>query len=401
MPTLLQINTTLNRGSTGRIAEQISSLAQSHGWDCYIAHGARYVNKSAHKSYQIGTKLGNIIHAVMGEYLGLHGFGSTIATFLFLIKVRKIKPNIIHLHNVHGYYLNIRMLFSFLAKTNIPIVLTLHDCWTFTGHCTHFESKGCYKWKEACGKCPQLMAQYKSRIIDRTSKNLSIKKALYDKLSNLTITPVSQWLGNLVAQSILNKHKIKVINNGIDLSIFKPLKTDIKQKLNIDNNKKLILGVVSSGFKGKKEFIELSLNPQYQIVIIGIKSEWMDGIPSNIICIPHTNSQSELAEFYSAADVFLNPTSDDTFPTVNLESLACGTPVVTYKSGGSPETIDAHTGIAVERGDVDNLKIAVEKILANGKESYSGLCRKRAEKYYNKDERFKDYINLYETLLQK
>lgn len=400
MQTLLQINTTLNRGSTGRIVEQVSTLAQNYGWNCYIAHGARYINNSNHKTIKIGSKLGNIVHAILGEYLGLHGFGSTIATYLFLRKVKKIKPDIIHLHNLHGYYLNIKLLFTFLARTNIPVVWTLHDCWAFTGHCTHFEGNGCIKWKKGCGKCPLLMAQYKSRIIDRTRTNLRIKKNLYEKLSNLTITPVSQWLGDLVAQSILGNHKIIVINNGIDLSIFKPLKTNIRQKLNIASNKKMILGVVSSGFKGKKEFIELSLNSQYQIVIVGLKSEWIDRIPSNIICIPHTNSQFELAEYYSAADVFLNPTNDDTFPTVNLESLACGTPVVTYRSGGSPETIDVNTGIVVERGDIENLKIAVEKVLSQGKDSYSEHCRRRAEIHYNKDERFNDYINLYETLLR-
>jgi len=399
MPTLLQINTTLNRGSTGRIAEQISDLAQVRGWDCYIAHGARYINKSRHKSIQIGSKLGNIIHAILGEYLGAHGFGSTIATYLFLKKVLKIKPDIIHLHNVHGYYLNIRLLFSFLAKADIPIVLTLHDCWTFTGHCTHFENKGCYKWKDECGGCPQLMAQYKSRVFDCSRRNLLIKRTLYQKLSQLTIIPVSRWLGSLAAQSILQKHTIKVIHNGIDLSIFKPLKTNIREKLYINRNKKIILGVVSSGFKGKKEFIALSQNPAYQIVVVGVKKEWMDDVPSNIICVSHTNNQVELAEYYSSADVFLNPTYDDSFPTVNLESLACGTPVVTYKSGGSPETIDGDTGISVSRGDLEALSMAIDTVLANGKDFYSERCRLRAEKFFNKDDRFKDYVNLYESLL--
>lgn len=399
MPTLLQINTTLNVGSTGRIAEQISDLAQIRGWNCYIAHGARYVNKSRHKSIQIGTKLGNIIHAVLGEYLGAHGFGSAIATYLFIRKVMRIKPDIIHLHNVHGYYLNIRLLFSFLAKANVPIVWTLHDCWTFTGHCTHFESKGCYKWKETCGECPQLMTQYKSRILDCSRKNLLIKKFLYDELSKLTITPVSQWLGSLVAQSILQKHTIKVIHNGIDISIFKPLKTNIREILNVNINKKIILGVVSSGFKGKIEFIRLSSNPKYQIVIVGVKKEWMDGIPSNIICVSHTNNQSELAEYYSAADVFVNPTYDDSLGLVNIESLACGTPVVTYRSGGSPETIDEHTGISVDRGDFVALNMAIDIVLAKGKETYSKHCRQRAEMFFNKDDRFKDYIDLYEKLL--
>lgn len=171
MPILLQINSTLNLGSTGRIAEQIALLAESKGWNCYIAHGARYVNPSQIKSFQIGTKFGNIIHAIMGEYLGMHGFGSTLATYRLIQWIKRIRPDVIHLHNLHGYYLNIAVLFKYLAKANIPIVWTLHDCWSFTGHCTHFESNGCYKWKTECGDCPLLMLQYKSRLIDRTTRN--------------------------------------------------------------------------------------------------------------------------------------------------------------------------------------------------------------------------------------
>lgn len=213
MPTLLQINTTLNSGSTGRIAEQISLMAEDRGWNCYIAHGARYVNSSQIKSIQIGSKLGNIFHAVMGEFLGMHGFGSTLATYRFIQKIKKIKPDIIHLHNLHGYYLNISVLFRYLAKANIPVVWTLHDCWSFTGHCTHFESHGCYKWKTECGDCPLQMLQYKSRLIDRSKRNFRIKKKLYSNIKNLTITPVSNWLGDLVKESILKDHKIQVIHN--------------------------------------------------------------------------------------------------------------------------------------------------------------------------------------------
>ena len=208
MPTILQINSTLNLGSTGRIAEQISLMAEVQGWNCYIAHGARYVNASKIHSIQIGTKWGNILHAIMGEYFGLHGFGSTLATYMFMRKVKKINTDVIHLHNRHGYYINIAILFRYLAKANIPVIWTLHDCWSFTGHCTHFESHGCYKWKTECGHCPLLMLQYKSRLIDRSKRNFLIKKNLYSQIKNMTIVPVSNWLGNLVNDSILNKHNI-------------------------------------------------------------------------------------------------------------------------------------------------------------------------------------------------
>lgn len=401
MPTLLQINTTLNLGSTGRIAEQISLMAEANGWDCYIAHGARYVNQSKIKSIQIGSKITNVMHAIKGEYFGMQGFGSTLSTYRFINQIQRIKPDIIHLHNLHGYYINIAILFKYLAKANIPIVWTLHDCWSFTGHCTHFENQGCYKWETECGNCPLLMLQYKSRLIDRSKRNFKIKKELYSHLRNITIVPVSNWLGSLVKKSILKEHRIKIIRNGIDLNLFKPIRSNIKEQLKINGNKKIVLGVVDSGFKGKKEFIALSKDSNYQVVIVGVKKDWMNNIPDNIICVPRTNSQKELAEYYSAADVFINPTQNDTFPTTNIESIACGTPVVTYNAGGSPEILDNNTGIVVNRNDIEALHVAIETILTNGKGHYVEVCRNRAVLNFNKDERYKDYLDLYSELTNR
>lgn len=217
----------------------------------------------------------------------------------------------------------------------------------------------------------------------------------------MTIVPVSNWLGDLVNESILNKHRIKIVHNGIDLDLFKPTVSNVRERLGIQKEKKMILGVVASGFKGKKEFIALSKDFDYQIVLVGIKTEWMDDVPDNIICIPRTNSQKELAEYYSAADVFVNPTEDDTFPTTNIESIACGTPVVTYNAGGSPEILDEHTGIVVNRDDIRALHRAINSILAKGKPYYLNACRNRAVQNYNKNERFRDYLNLYSELLRK
>lgn len=244
------------------------------------------------------------------------------------------------------------------------------------------------------------MAQYKSRLVDRSRKNYRIKKQLYERVNNMVVVPVSQWLGGLVKDSILNGHEIRVIHNGIDLTLFKPVTTNLRARLGIAENKNMILGVVASGFKGKKEFIELSKVPEFQVVVVGVNTKWMDGIPDNMICIPRTNSQRELAEYYSAADVFVNPTYDDTFPTTNIEALACGTPVVTYRAGGSPEIIDQYTGLAVERGDMTGLFDAIKTILCNGKQIYSDACRKRAVDNYNKEERFRDYIELYNELVK-
>lgn len=404
MPKLLLINTTLNSGSTGRITEQISALAETQGWDCYLAHGGRYINKSKFKTIQIRGKLDNVVHAVLGEFLGLHGFGSYLATKRFVKTIKKVKPDVIHLHNIHGYYLNIKVLFDYLAEADIPVVWTLHDCWSFTGHCTHFEKEGCYKWKTDCGNCPLLMAQYKSRLFDRSKKNLNIKKSLYAKQKNLIITPVSQWLGNLLSKSILKQHRIQVINNGIDLKVFNPTLSNLKKRLNIPEGNKRILGVVASGFgeeKGRTEFLEYSKNPEWQIVIVGLSDEDKRDIPDNIICINRTNSQEELAEFYSAADVFVNPTYNESLGLTNIEANACGTPVVTYKAGGSPETIDTTTGIVVARGDIEGMKNAIQLVLSKGKAEYLLASRKRVERLYNKNDRFMDYIKLYDELISK
>lgn len=404
MPRLLQINATCNWGSTGRIAEQIADNASKVGWDCIMAHGGRYVCKSKYTSVQVSSKIDNYIHAIKGEFLGRHGLGSTIATKKFVRIIRDMQPDIIHLHNIHGYYLNFQVLFEYLAESKIPIVWTLHDCWSFTGHCTHFEMAGCKKWQTGCNHCPLMMAQYKSRIIDRSSKNYILKKKLYEHLFNLTIVPVSMWLGNLVSQSILGRFPVRVIPNGIDLDVFKPQSSTIRNDLNIAKDKTVLLGVVGSGFdeeKGKKEFVELAKHSEYQIILVGLSKKEAKDLPANIIVIERTSNQKELAKYYTVADVFLNPTYNDTFPTTNIEAQACGTPVVTYRTGGSPETIDLSTGFVVEKGDIKGIINAIETIRTSSSTSYSLACRERAEILFNKDERFMDYIKLYESLLLK
>ena len=401
MPRLLQINTTLNCGSTGRIAEQIAIKAKEHGWDCYHAYGGRYVGKSLFQAIQVSPKYDNYLHALLGEYLGRHGLGSTLSTKRFVEIIKGLNPDVIHLHNIHGYYINYKVLFEFLKTAGIPVVWTLHDCWPFTGHCTHFDNVKCEKWKIECGNCPIQMAQYKSRFIDRSKKNYLLKKSLYAQLNNLTIVPVLHWLEGLVEQSILKHFPVRVIHNGIDLNVFKPTVNTIRERFGIPENKLFVLGVLGSGFveKGKEEFIEMSKKNDLQIMLVGLTDDEKKGLPDSIILVGRTSSQTELAEFYSAADVMLNPTYNDTFPTINIESIACGTPVITYRTGGSPEILDEHTGIVVEKGNLAGLNQALNSIREKGKSAYSEACRERAVKFFNKDERYEDYIELYNSVL--
>ncbi len=403
MKKILQINSTCNWGSTGRIAEDIGSLVIQEGWESYFAFGRNSLNSLSHK-LQIGNKKDYYTHALLTRITDRTGYYSKGATKQFIDRLEDIKPDIIHLHNIHGYYINIELLFKYIIKHNIPVVWTLHDCWSFSGHCSYFDYVNCYKWKNECYNCPQKGSYPASNFIDNSRRNFHNKKKLFTSVDNMTLVPVSNWLKGLVEESFLNKYPIEVIHNGIDLERFKPTEGDLKNRNNIQG-KSVILGVASewSKRKGLNDFIELSelISSDTVIVLVGISDEIKKKLPNNIISINRTNSIEELAQWYTTADVFINPTYEDNFPTTNLEALACGTPVITYCTGGSIEAVDDETGIIVEKGNVTGLKDAINNITSN-KLTYNSLnCRKRAETYYNKKFTFQKYIELYNKILNK
>ncbi len=404
MKTLLQINSVVNSGSTGRIAEDIGRIALDKGWESYIAY-ARNERPSQSQLIKIGSDWDIKMHGVQTRLLDNHGFASKRATHKFIEEVERIKPTIIHLHNIHGYYINIEILFNYLAKADIPVVWTLHDCWAFTGHCCHFTFIGCDKWKTHCYECPQKKSYPASYLIDNSRNNFSRKRELFNSVKSMTIVPVSNWLGGLVGESFLKDYPIKVIHNGVDLDTFKPMNTESVAKKYNTQNKFVLLGVANiwAGRKGLNDFKELSkhLNNDEVIVLVGLSKEQTKDLPSNIIGLERTESVQELAELYSLADVFINPTYEDNFPTTNIESLACGTPVVTYNTGGSPEAIDANTGFVVNQGDIDGITKVVAEIRSKGKNYYFDACVDRARRMYDKEIRFEEYINLYEQLIYK
>lgn len=318
------------------------------------------------------------------------------------INNRGIYPDLVHLRNIHGYYLNYPILFDYLNAYNKPVVWTFHDCWPFTGHCSFFDRVNCFRWQSQCYDCPNLKGYPTSLLIDRSKKNFVQKKQLFTSIQKLTIITPSVWLTDYVKQSFFKNFTACTIRNGIDISVFKPQKDDqLIKKLKLKGNR-VVLGVANvwDKRKGLADFISLSqiIGDQYKVILVGLSQSQFKGLPNNIIPISHTNSIQELAQFYSLADVFINPTYADNFPTTNIEALACGTPVVTYKTGGSPEAVDAHTGFVVEKGDVKGLAEAIKTITNKGKEHYTSLCRARAEQYFNKDDRFMDYLRLYEKL---
>ena len=400
MPTLLQINTSLNRGSTGKISEQIGLQAIDNGWDSYIIHGPRYKNPSKLKSIQSVSLYQETIHVLQSLLFDRHGLGSYRSTKKLLETIDEIKPDVVHLHNIHGYYINYKLLFQYLAKREIPIVWTLHDCWAFTGHCAHFDSINCKKWMKCCHSCPSIQKYPKSLIFDRSRRNFLLKKELYQSLKKLTVIPVSDWLSGLVSSSILKEFPRITIHNGIDLEIFKYRKSNLRHKFHLEDQC-VLLGVASawSDSKGLQEFTKLSQVPGYTVILIGVQQKLKSHLPSNMIAIERTDNQISLAEYYSLADVYVNPTYNDTFPTVNLEALACGTPVVTYRTGGSPEAIEGDTGYVVDKGNFEMLLSTIEHVRKQGKSHFMANCRLLAEKKYNMYTQYNEYIKLYNDII--
>lgn len=399
MKKLLIINVTANSGSTGRIAEEIGQTAISNGYDTYFAYG-RLARESKCKLIKIGKKLNVRLHGIESRLFDNHGFSSRIATKRFIKEIEKIKPDIINIHNLHGYYINVKILFEYLNKTNIPIVWTFHDCWPFTGHCSYFDRYNCTKWKTECHSCPNKHGYPSSLLLSRAKRNFNKKRKLFSNYKKTTIVTPSNWLSDITKQSFFKGKNIVTINNGTDLTTFKIVNGNKRHSLNLQN-KKIVLGVASiwDKRKGFDDFVKLNdlLSDEYKIILVGLNKKQIESLPENIIGIERTESVHELAELYSMADVFVNPTYSDNFPTTNIEALACGTPVITYKTGGSPEAIDEMTGVVVEQGNINKLKEAIESV-AKDKAMYTERCRERAVNLYNKQDRFNDYINLFNSL---
>lgn len=403
---VLQINSTLNTGSTGRIAEGIGKKVIEAGGQSYIAYG-RSANPSLSVPIKIGGKLGQAWHLLSTRLFDTHGLHSTQATKKLIRQVEKIDPDIIHLHNLHGYYLNVRVLFEFFKDYKKPVVWTLHDCWAFTGHCSFFSQVNCDKWQSVCSKCPQKKKYPASLLFDRSQKNFFLKKDLFNSLNNLTIVTVSNWLKNLAKKSFLgSSNDVHTIYNGVDLHAFKKdnLCQNTKQRLGV--NGRLMLLSVASPFterKGLGDLIELSnyLSEDEVIVMVGLTQKQKSKLPNKIIGLTRTESIQELASLYSASDILLSTSYEETFGMTIAEAMACGTPAIVYNRTATPELVSERTGFIVEPKDYTAILAIIEKLKKEGKTQYSHACRERAESLFNKDERFMDYLMLYKNLLEK
>lgn len=388
---IVQINGTCGSGSTGKIAVSISELLNEKEIENYILYSAGNSNYKNGIKYtnQFYTKLMALKSRIMGNY----GFEATYATKKMIKILKKISPDIIQIHNIHSHDCDLNVLFKYIKKNNIKTYWTFHDCWAFTAYCPHFDMIGCDKWKTGCNKCPQYRAC--SWFFDRSEYIFNKKKEILKGLDLTIITP-STWLAGLVKQSFLKDYPVKVINNGIDLSVFKPTESDFRKKHNIED--KFVLLGVAFGWgekKGLDIFIELSkrLDDRFKIVLVGTDSNVDKRLPANIISIHRTQNQTELAEIYTAADLFINPTREENYPTVNMESIACGTPVITFNTGGSPEMLDGFCGLVVPKDDTDSLLDGIYNIADNNIFDRKTCVNK--SKCYDKSDKFEEYIRLY------
>lgn len=357
----LFINSVAGFGSTGRIAAQQCRDLMAQGHQCTLAFGRDKANCDDIPTVRIGGDWDVRLHGLRNRLLDDQGFGSKAATRRFLDWVKEYDPDVIWLHNVHGYYLHIGLLFSYLKTCGKQIRWTLHDCWTFTGHCAYFDFAGCEKWKTGCHHCPQKHTYPQSLLLDNSRKNFRQKSSLFTGIPNLTLITPSQWLADLLQESYLREYPVEVVYNTINTEIFKPSPSNFREKHGLQD-KKILLGVASiwEERKGLRDFVKLSdmLPAQYKILLVGVTAQQEKALPQNILALPRTNSPRELAEIYTAADLFVNPTYEDNYPTVNLEARACGTRIVCYDTGGCRETLGPGDTL-VKKGDVEALLASI------------------------------------------
>lgn len=420
MPKLLQINPVVRRNtSTGKIMLEIGELAAEMGWESYVAFsrgrdgdGGAAMGDCSSVPVPIGSRLSVALHGLETRLFDRHGLGSRLATRRFVREIRRMDPDIIHIHNIHGYFLNYKILFRYLAGCGKPVIWTVHDCWLYTGHCYHYSSAGCGKWKLSeggCSGCPQKREFPTSWLLDRSRRNWLDKKTSFNSVPKdlFTIVTVSSWMRDEMAQSFLAGCRFRVIHNGIDTEVFSPRDTrEVRRKYGL-GDRRVILGLASiwTREKGFEEMRAIAVNtwPDEVVVMVGRMSASQRALlPENVVVIGRTENQDELAQLYSAATVFINPTWQDNYPTVNLESISCGTPVVTYRTGGSVESIvEGETGFVIEQGDIAGLVASIRFVERTGKERYTSACRDFAISHFRKQDRYADYLALYDSLLSR
>lgn len=396
---VLQINAVSKIRSTGRICAELSNYLNDNGYEGYIAYsdGLPY-----EKGYKIGTTIDTKLHALNSRVFGIQAYFSRLSTKKLLKYIESLEPDVVHLHNLHGNYINLKMLLNYLAEKNIPTILTLHDCWFYTGKCTHYTIDGCYKWQTGCENCTKLKKDNKSWFFDRTKKMYNDKKEWLGQIPRLAVVGVSDWITNEARKSFLSSAKVLIrIYNWIDINDFKPVETHmLRLKLGL-KEKFIILGVASewNEAKGLGKFVELANKLQDDLLIILVgKISTSINLPSKLINIKETNNVKELVEYYSMADVFINFSLEESFGKVTAEALACGTPVIVTNSTANPELVRNGCGHILNKSNTESVINVISIVRKNGKEYYSKNCIDFANVNFNRNERVFDYIMLYQKI---
>lgn len=366
-------------GSTGSIACNLARLYQKNGYETTVFFGRGTAPADVHAE-RVETTAEVAAHVAKARLMDCMGFGSALATKQLVQKLEAWNPDVIHLHNIHGYWVHVGILFDALKKMRKPVLWTFHDCWPFTGHCAYFDLTGCDRWKNGCGACPQKNGYPQRWLFDQSAKRWNQKQQLFSGLDNLTIVTPSNWLKDLIEQSFLREYNVRVFPNGIDTGVFQPTENQLRSQHHLENGR-IFLGVASVWDERKNLAAFSSLRPKLpqedHLVVIGLNSRQMASLPAGILGLPRTENARQLAAWYTAADVFVDPTLEDNFPTTHLEALSCGTPVVTYATGGSAEMLTPACGAAVQTGDLDALYTAMLRAADLRRED----CLKQAQNY--------------------
>ena len=393
---ILMINSVCGVGSTGRICTDIAKRLRIDGHECLIAYGRGTVLEQYRKyAIRIGSKLDVYLHGAQARLFDNAGFGSKCATKLLIKKIEEYNPDVIHLHNLHGYYINVEILFLYLKKANKPVVWTLHDCWAFTGHCVHYDAIGCQKWRSGCYQCSLKKSYPSSILMDRSATNYQKKKTLFNMPDNITLITPSNWLADQVRQSFLRKWSVQTIYNGIEYEVFHNTSSDIKNRYGL-KNKKIALGVANiwDERKGLMYMIQLSklLGNSWTVVLIGLTHKQKETLPPDIIGIQRTDDLRELVAWYSAADVYVNVSAEETMGMTTAEAISCGTPIAAFDTTATSEIV-GHNGITVEYGNVNELSKAINLISKKGKSFYQ-IDNSR----FALENQYREYLKLYEQL---
>ncbi|MBO5066586.1 MAG: glycosyltransferase [Clostridia bacterium] len=399
---VMQINAVYGVGSTGVIVEDIHNLSLKNGIEAFVSYSTTNKNPADIKNgYVIGDTLGKKIHALLSRIGGKQAYFSSFATKKLIKHIESIKPDIVHLHNLHSNYINLNLLLGFLAEKDIKTVITLHDCWFYTGGCFHYTAAGCDKWKESCGNCPKKMQDTPALLKDNSAKILKDRKKYLGSIKNLSVVGASRWISEEASKTFVKEKKIYTINNGIDTEFFVSTPSDFRKKHNLED-KFLIIAPANKWFlpinKKTFDFVSQNLPEDSVIVMLGCTEGQKQGLPKNVVALDYIRDRDELRKVYSACDVFANCTREDTFPSINLEIQGCGTPVVTYRNTGAQETVDNKCSFSVESGNEKDFLEAILKVKAQGKESFSKDCANRVKENFDRDENYMKYIELYKSL---